>query len=176
MILSNPIIPSLEVPDKISVQTENGSRHSSPRFSPPTNYFQLRTWRANYRLSPMRCEREEVDQRPHRSSNDKWPAITPISWSPRGSYASESGAQKINYHQPARCCNCRFSSVACTWATQPRGVPRSPLVLGGRNLSPCGGHATINTFERRGSLPPWWIARARSETDFDRLRMREKIK
>ena len=37
-------------------------------------------------------------------------------------------------------------------------------------------HATINTFERRGSLPPWWIARARSETDFDRLRMREKIK
>lgn len=126
MTLSNPIIPSLEIPDKISVQTvpkvTRVIRHVDFRLQLlRTSYFEVqiivfRRWDA----------REEVDQRPHRSSNDKWPAITPISWSPRGSYASESGAQKINYHQPARCCNCRFSSVACTSATQPRGVPRSP--------------------------------------------------
>lgn len=99
--------------------------HSSPIFA--TNHFEL-AFEVAWKLSSFADETREnrFDQRPHRSSNDKWPAITPISWSSRGSYASESGAQKINYHQPARCCNSRFSSVACTSATQPRGVPRSP--------------------------------------------------
>lgn len=62
MTLSNPIIPSLQIPDKISVQTvpvkcSRGKRLAKVirhRFSPPTTSNLRSKSRANYRLSPMR--------------------------------------------------------------------------------------------------------------------------